>query len=86
MLSPFSHVRLCDAMDCSLSGSSVQGIFQARVLEQVAMLPSGDLPDPRIEPTSFMSPALAGAGVGGGSLPLASSAIIHIIMQSFSNR
>ena len=26
------------------------------------MLPSGDLPDPRIEPTSFMSPALAGGG------------------------
>ena len=24
---------LCDPMDCSLSGSSVHGIFQARVLE-----------------------------------------------------
>ena len=77
-----SCLTLCDAMDCSLSGSSVQGIFQARVLEQVAMLPSGDLPDPRIEPTSFMSPALA----GGGSLPLAPSAIMNIIMQTFSNR
>ena len=32
------HVRatLCDPMDCSLSGSSVHGIFQARVLEWVA--------------------------------------------------
>ena len=29
-----SHVQLfCDPMDCSLSGSSVYGIFQARVLE-----------------------------------------------------
>ena len=27
---------LCDPMDCSLSGSSVHGIFQARVLEWVA--------------------------------------------------
>ena len=24
---------LCDPMDCSLSGSSVHGIFQARILE-----------------------------------------------------
>ena len=28
---------LCDSMDCSLSGSSVYGIFQARILESVAM-------------------------------------------------
>ena len=27
---------LCDPMDCILSGSSVQGIFQARILEWVA--------------------------------------------------
>ena len=28
---------LCDPMDCSLPGSSVYGIFQARVLEWVAI-------------------------------------------------
>ena len=28
---------LCDPMDCSLPGSSVPGIFQARVLEWVAI-------------------------------------------------
>ena len=28
---------LCDPMDCSLLGSSVHGIFQARVLEWVAI-------------------------------------------------
>ena len=28
---------LCDPMDCSLQGSSVHGIFQARVLEWVAI-------------------------------------------------
>ena len=27
---------LCDPMDCSLSGSSLHGIFQARVLEWIA--------------------------------------------------
>ena len=32
-----SCLTLCDPMDCSLSGSSVQGIFQARVLEWVAI-------------------------------------------------
>ena len=30
-----SHVRLCDPMECSRSGSSVHGIFQARVLAWV---------------------------------------------------
>ena len=28
---------LCDPMDCSLTGSSVHGILQARILEWVAM-------------------------------------------------
>ena len=28
---------LCDPMDCSLSGSSVLGIFQTRILEWVAI-------------------------------------------------
>ena len=28
---------LCDPVDCSLPGSSVHGIFQARVLEWVAI-------------------------------------------------
>ena len=28
---------LCDPMDCSLPGSSVHGIFQARILEKVAI-------------------------------------------------
>ena len=28
---------LCDPMDCSLSGVSVHGIFQARVLEWIAI-------------------------------------------------
>ena len=30
-------LALCDPMDCSLSGSSVLGIFQARILEWVAV-------------------------------------------------
>ena len=32
-----SHVRLCNPVNCSPAGSSVHGIFQARVLEWVAI-------------------------------------------------
>ena len=32
-----SRVQLCDPMDCSPPGSSMHGIFQARMLEQVAI-------------------------------------------------
>ena len=32
-----SRPTLCDPMDCSLPGSSVHGIFQARILEWVAI-------------------------------------------------
>ena len=41
---------LCDPMDCSLSGSSVQETFQAIVLEWIAISFSRELPDPGIEP------------------------------------
>ena len=44
-------------MDYSPPGSSVHGISQARILEQVAISSSRDLPYPGIEP---MSPALIG--------------------------
>ena len=33
MLSRFSHVQLCNPVDCSPPGSSVYGISQARILE-----------------------------------------------------
>ena len=43
---------LCDPMDCSLSGSSVHGIFQARVLEWIDISYSRGSSDPGIEPGS----------------------------------
>ena len=43
---------LCDPIDCSLPGSSLHGILQARVLEWVAISFSRDLPNPGIEPGS----------------------------------
>ena len=69
MLSNFSHVAtlwtLSDPVDCSLPGSSVHGILQARILEWLAMPSPGDLPDPGIEPETPAAPALK-----ADSLPL----------------
>ena len=42
-----SCVRLCDPVDCSLPGSSIHGIFQARILEWVAILFSRGSSQPR---------------------------------------
>ena len=42
---------LCDPVDYSPPGSSVQGILQARILEWVACPPPGGLLNPRTEPT-----------------------------------
>ena len=47
-----SCLTLCDPMDCNLIGSSVHGIFQARILEWVPFPSPGHLPDPGIEPGS----------------------------------
>ena len=41
---------LCDPMDRNPPGSSVHGIFQARILAWVPVPSPGDLPDPGIEP------------------------------------
>ena len=44
---------LCNSVDWGLPGSSIHEIFQARVLEWVAISFSRDLPDPGIEPGSL---------------------------------
>ena len=54
---------LWDPMDGSLPGSSVHGIFQARILE-LPCPPPGHLPTPGMEPLSLVSPSC-------GFLPLA---------------
>ena len=52
-------LTFCDLLNYSLPGSSVHGILQARILELSFPTP-GDLPDPGIESTSLVPPALAG--------------------------
>ena len=51
---------LCNSMDCSLPGSSVLGIFQARIPECVAISYSSGYSQPRNWTLSLKSPALAG--------------------------
>ena len=47
-----SCLTLCNPMDCNLPGSSLHGMFQARVLKWVAISFSRDLPNPGVEPRS----------------------------------
>ena len=46
-------------MNCSSLGSSVHGLFQAKILDWVAFPPPGDLPDPGVKSVLLVSPALA---------------------------
>ena len=55
-----SYLTLSHSIDCTLPGSSVHGILQARILEWLPFPPARDLPDPGIEPASPVSLALAG--------------------------
>ena len=53
-----SCLTLCNCMDCSHPGSSVHGIFQARILGGSPSPPPGHLPNPGIKLVSLMFPAL----------------------------
>ena len=48
-----------DPMDCSPSGSSVHGLFQARILEQVAIFYSRGSSQPRDLTASLETPTMA---------------------------
>ena len=60
MISQFSHVQLCDPVDCSPPGSSVHGIFQEEYWSGLPWAPPEDLPNPGIEPKSLTVPLSAG--------------------------
>ena len=53
-------LTLCDPMECSLPGSSVHGIFQARMLEWVVIYYSRIYHRPRDQTQTLVSPAVAG--------------------------
>ena len=68
---------LCDPMDYSLTGSSVHGILQVRILMYVAISFSRDLSNPGIKSTS---PALAG-GIFTSELPGKPSILIITFLK-----
>ena len=57
---PQMCLTLCDPMDHSPPGSSVHGFSREEYWSRWPFLSLGDLPDPGIEPTTLVSPALAG--------------------------
>ena len=59
VLSCFSCVWLCDPMDCNLPGSPVTEFFRQEHWSGLPCPPPGDVPHPRTEPTSLVSPTLA---------------------------
>ena len=63
VLHHFSRIRLFASIWTVAHQAALSmgfSILQVRILEWVACPPSGDLPDPGIEPVSLMSLALAG--------------------------
>ena len=56
------HLTLCDLMDCSPPVGLLcpWGFSRQECWSRLPFLSPGDLPDSGIEPTSFISPALAG--------------------------
>ena len=78
-------LMLCDPslLEHKWPGSSLHGVFQARILEWVGFPTPRDLPAPGIEPVSLVSPALVGS-----SLPLcllgSSPGYLLILLLTFS--
>ena len=53
-----SYLTLCHPMTCSLPGSYVYRVLQARILEWVAIPSPGELLDPGTEPTAAAAKSL----------------------------
>ena len=72
-----SRPTLCNSMDCSLPGSSVYEIFQARILEWVAISFSRGYPQPR-DCICVSCVSCIGRGI------LSHSATFIVVVQSLS--
>ena len=72
---------LCGPMDCSPPGSSVHGIFQARILEWVSIAYSRGFSNQEIEPSSLLSLALAGVFFTTSTMWEAHTSTTHTLGQ-----
>ena len=59
-LSAQTCLTLCDPKNYSLTGFSVHEILQSRILEWIVISYSRGSSQPRVQPSSLLSPALAG--------------------------
>ena len=87
-LSRFSCLTLCDPMGCS-QAPLFMGFSRQEYWSGLPFPPLGDLPDPGIEPTPLVSPALAGNSLPlcrlGSPMGLKSTVKCVCIMNSLSN-
>ena len=60
MRSHFSHIGLCDTLELAHKAPLSMGFSIQEYWNGLPCPPPGDLPDPGIEPMSFMSLALSG--------------------------
>ena len=74
---------LCDPRDCSPPSSSVCGFLQSKILEWVAMLSSRGSSQPRIEPASPETSAVAGRWILYPLSYLGNQRITGTILRSF---
>ena len=76
---------LCDAMDCSLPGSSVHGILQARILEWVATPSSRGSSPPRVWTWVSCSSCIAGGFFTAGPLGKPQIPFIYIYVYTHTH-
>ena len=83
--------NFCDPMDCSLLGSSVHGILQARILEWDAMLSSRESSRPRVQTCISSDSCIAGeffTGEPPGEVPdylLGNISSLYLFMGTMKN-
>ena len=70
-------LTLSDPMNCSLLGSSVHGILQARILEYVVMLSFRELKPHLLSALQWQAGSLPPAPLGKSSFSVSISQILH---------
>ena len=76
-------LTLCDPIDCNVTGSSVQGFFQVRILSGLPCPPPGDLPNPGTELYFLASPALTGRFTPETNMIICVIGIIYVYICIF---
>ena len=84
VLSRFSHVQLCATLwTVARQAPLSMGFSRLEYRSGLPCPPPGDLPDPGIEPTSLMSPALAGKFFTTNASWQALS-VLHVLISCYS--